>query len=333
MIRPCLPAPRGLLSEFVIDRLRSPDVPLAVPAVWHSGDPLTDDDFALALYVAYELHYRGFAGVDDGLEWHPGLLTFRAALERAFLDRLFEECGPSPRTGDVEADLSDLLAHAGGPALSAYMEQHGTLAEMREFAVHRSAYQLKEADPHTWAIPRLEGSTKAALIRIQADEYGYGTTHRMHQQLFVDTMRALELDSTYGAYLDALPGTTLATVNLITLFGLHRRWRGALVGNLAVYEMTSVVPMGRYSSALARFGVGAAARDFYDVHVVADAEHQVIGLHDLAGGLARDEPELYADIMFGARATLDVEARFAQHMLDSWSSGDSSLRHRIASAA
>ena len=217
--------------------------------------------------------------------------------------------------------------------MSAYMEQHGTLSEMREFAVHRSAYQLKEADPHTWTIPRLEGSTKAALIRIQADEYGYGATHRMHQQLFVETMRALGLDPTYGAYLDALPGTTLATVNLITLFGLHRRWRGALVGNLAVYEMTSVVPMGRYSSALARFGVGTAAREFYDVHVVADAEHQIIALHDLAGGLARDEPELYADIMFGARATLDVEARFAQHMLDAWSSGDSSLRHRIASAA
>ena len=133
MIRPCLPTPRGVLSEFVIDRLRSPDAPLGVPAVWRSGDPLTDDDFALALYVAYELHYRGFAGVDDGLEWHPGLLTFRAALERAFLDRLYEECLSSPGTGDVEADLSDLLARAGGPALSAYMEQHGTLAEIREF--------------------------------------------------------------------------------------------------------------------------------------------------------------------------------------------------------
>ena len=28
----------------------------------------------------------------------------------------------------------------------------------REIAVHRSGYQLKEADPHTWAIPRLNGS-------------------------------------------------------------------------------------------------------------------------------------------------------------------------------
>jgi Iron-containing redox enzyme len=50
----------------------------------------------------------------------------------------------------------------------------GTLAQLREFAIHRSAYQLKEADPHTWAIPRLTGAVKAAMVEIQADEYGDG---------------------------------------------------------------------------------------------------------------------------------------------------------------
>jgi len=49
--------------------------------------------------------------------------------------------------------------------------------------------------------------------------------------------------------------------------------------------------------------------------------------------LARDEPALHDDIMFGARATLEVEARFAQHMLDAWATGASSLRAQIASAA
>jgi hypothetical protein len=279
------------------------------------------------------LHYRSFSKVDEGLEWDPRLVTFCRSLERAFLDRLFEECGSPPGSNDgIEADLQHLIESASGPALSAYMEACGSLTEMREFAVHRSAYQLKEADPHTWALPRLEGSPKAALVRIQADEYGDGATCRMHQQLFRTTMRVLGLDPSYGAYLDALPGTTLATVNLITLFGLHRRWRGALVGNLAVYEMTSVVPMGRYSSALERLGVASPAREFYDVHVRADAEHQYIALYDLAGGLARDEPELSADIMFGARVTLDVESRFAQHLLEAWASGASSLRQQIASA-
>jgi hypothetical protein len=146
-------------------------------------------------------------------------------------------------------------------------------------------------------------------------------------------MLALDLDPTYGAYLDVLPGTTLATVNIISLFGLHRRWRGALVGHLTVYEMTSVTPMGRYCAALERLGVASEGSEFYRVHVVADSEHQVVALRDMAGGLARSEPGLGRDIVFGARATLLVEARFGARLLDAWSAGSSSLRPTIAPAA
>ena len=108
------------------------------------------------------------------------------------------------------------------------MEDHGSMSEMR--SSRRIARVPAEGGrPAHLGDPRLVGSPKAALVRIQGDEYGDGTACRMHQQLFAETMRALGLDPTYGAYLDALPGTTLATVNLISLFGLHRRWRGALV--------------------------------------------------------------------------------------------------------
>jgi hypothetical protein len=52
--------------------------------------------------------------------------------------------------------------------------------------------------------------------------------------LFADSMRVLDLDPSYdGAYLDRLPASTLATTNLISMFGLHRRLGGALVGHLA----------------------------------------------------------------------------------------------------
>ena len=43
---------------------------------------------------------------------------------------------------------------------------------------------------------------KAALVEIQADEYGGGRAERIHAQLFADAMDALGLDSRYGAYLD-----------------------------------------------------------------------------------------------------------------------------------
>ena len=137
--------------------------------------------------------------------------------------------------------------------------------------MHRSAYQLKEADAHTWVIPRLRGAAKAAAVSIQYDEYGAGETAAMHAELFAVTMEGLGLDASFGAYVDLLPGTTLATDNLTSLFGLHRRWRGACVGHLALFEMTSIVPMGRYAQALTRVGAPAAAREFYDVHVQADA--------------------------------------------------------------
>ena len=55
--------------------------------------------------------------------------------------------------------------------------------------LHRSAYQLKEADPHSFALPRLWGPPKAAMVTIQADEYGGGRPERIHAQLFADAMR------------------------------------------------------------------------------------------------------------------------------------------------
>jgi hypothetical protein len=146
-------------------------------------------------------------------------------------------------------------------------------------------------------------------------------------------MTGLGLDPSYGAYLDLLPGITLATVNMISLWALHRRLRGALVGHLATFEMTSSVPNRRYGNALRRLGFDSGVTDFYDEHVVADAVHESIAVWDLAHGLARSEPELAHDILFGARALLALEARWAQHLLDAWRRDSSSLRMAVTEPA
>jgi hypothetical protein len=314
------------LSEFVIDHIRR-GRPITGRSPMGLDDPLDGDDSQLALYVCYELHYRSFGAVADELEWDPGFLGLRRQIERGFEDRL-RQIVPTDLVAppDVPARIRRVIDESQGPSLSSFMLSEGTLDQFRQFAIHRSAYQLKEADPHTWAIPRLAGRPKAALLYIQADEYGGGLAHDVHAQLFADTMDALDLDSTYGAYIDRLPGVTLATGNLISLFGLHRRWRGAVVGHLTVFEMTSVVPMGRYSEALRKFGVPEQARRFYDVHVEADADHEVVALNELAARLALDEPELAGDIVFGARAVTELEQRLATSLLSAWANGESSLR-------
>ena len=222
------------------------------------------DDLHLALYCCYELHYRGFEGVDDRWEWEPSLLAFRAELERRFEDELLELVGPPgepPQPEEIDVALRELMLADDAPSVSTFLEREATAAQALEFMVHRSAYQLKEADPHSWALPRLWGRPKAAMVEIQADEYGAGRAEDIHAELFARSMEAVGLDSTYGAYLDQIPSVTLATVNLMSFFGLHRRLRGAIVGHLALFEMTSSVPNRRYGAGLKRLGYGQDAID------------------------------------------------------------------------
>lgn len=327
-----IPPPRGPLSEHVVAHLTRPvHDPGHLPAP--IDDPLTGEDAPLALHLLYELHYRGLAGVDERWEWHPGLLAMRAQLEGRFEDRLFDEIGPIPMgyTRDEALGELDRLATdaPGAPSLSAWMLDHGTKQHLREFIVHRSIYQLKEADPHTFGIPRLVGPAKAAMVEIQKGEYGDGDPDEVHATMFGTTMGLLDLDPTYGAYGDHVPGVTLTTGNLISFFGLHRRWRGALVGHLALFEMCSVEPMGRYAATFGRLGLPEQAGRFYTVHVEADAHHRVVGRNDLAGGLIETEPFLAGEVVFGAKALGHVEATFAAHLLDRWTAEEPSLRHPL----
>jgi hypothetical protein len=323
-----LPAPRGPWTERLFGALYD-DAGTEIDLVELSApeDPLGDDDLQLALYVCYELHYARVDGVDERWEWAPSLLRFRAALEAQNAQSVAElvpACSPD-ETSDVGRALQRIIADDDGPPLSRFMETQGTREQMFEHVVHRSAYQLKEADPHSWAIPRLSGGPKAALVEIQSDEYGGGKPDRVHATMFACTMTALGLDPSYGAYLALLPGITLATVNLMSGFGLHRRLRGAVVGHLCGFEMTSSVPNRRYGNALRRLGYGRDATGFYDEHVQADAVHENIAAWDLAGGLARAEPDIASDILFGARALLAVENRWAAHLMECWEQNTTSL--------
>lgn len=291
-------------------------------------DPLGDDDLQLALYLCFELHYRSFADIDPAWEWDPSLLAVRATLEKIFFDALEAEMGPSEwvEPGRIGESLFRLESEDDGVSLSRQLEVEAGIEEFREFVVHRSFYQLKESDPHSWAIPRLDGPAKTALIEVQADEYGGGRPERMHSRLFAKTMRALGLDDRENAYLAHAPGETLATVNLMSASGLRRSRRGVIVGHLAMFEMTSSLPNRRYGNALRRLGFDAEATDFYDEHVEADAVHENIAAYDLAEGLAHQEPELAPDILFGARALLLLEDRLARRLLQAWEEGRTSLR-------
>ncbi|MHC2998257.1 iron-containing redox enzyme family protein [Microbacterium sp. HJ5] len=331
-------APRGPLSATTLAVLMNDDVAhrrdamvgASRDAVLASDDPATDEDIQFTLFLLYACSYGSLEWIDPEWEWHPALIEARGILESAFEASLRRSVDvpdvPEPRSAAIAQALFDLTAPSPGPSLSRFLAKEATLEQAREFLIQRSIYTLREADPHSWAIPRLTGRAKAALVEIQSDEYGGGNPDRVHAEIFARTMRGAGLDATYGAYVDVVPAVTLASLNAMSMFGLNRRLLGAIVGHLAAFEMTSSLPNRSYGDAFRRLGFGPDVTDYFDEHVEADAVHEQIAARDLAGSLGEERPELLPDIMFGAAACLAVDDRSADHMRAAFEAGRSSLR-------
>lgn len=329
---PPIPPAVGPLSRYTAallrDPVRSPGVNEIVGL--DVDDPLADLDFQLSLYCLHELHFRSFAGVHPDAEWHPSVVDwwhrmagrFEAALR---LEVPVRQLVPGSAGDAVEGAIDA----ADGPSLSQFVLDNASLEILREFAVHRSAYQLKEADPHSFALPRFGGPAKSAFVEIQMDEYGNGVPGRSHAELFATSMEGLGLDPAYGRYLPLLPATTLATTNLITHLSMHRRLLPALLGHLALFEMTSVTPMGRYAAAMREVGAPDEACAFYDVHVVADEHHGPLAKSVMVDGFVAQHPGSAPLTVWGAEITMAVEERFARRLLDSWNGGYTSLNRSV----
>lgn len=329
---PLLPAAHGPLSTAVRHALSGPpahDHLTRIGASVRDSDPY-GLDLQLALSVCYELHYRGFAGVDPAWEWNPALLALRGELERVFLAGVRRDVGPIDADHSAAAEMESLtIEPVDGAGPSYHLRDIGTWEQMCEYFVHRSVYHLKEGDPHAWAIPRMMGMAKAAFVAIEFDEYGAGQGSRLHQQLFADLLSAAGLDPTYLAYLDAVPAEALAAVNLMSLFGLHRSLRGAAIGHFASTEITSPPGSRRIVRALQRLQAPAACVKFYAEHVEADAVHEHVVRIDVVGDLLAREPQLEQDVIFGIRAHAAVEDRLAETIMQAWRQGRSSLRRPL----
>ena len=333
LVEPQLPDARGPLSLAVLSQLTEhvPHHHLArIEASLGDSDPY-GIDLQLTLYVCYELHYRGFAGVDPRWEWNAGLLHLRGQLENMFLAAVRQQVGEI-RSDETAADEMDRLSvePIEGTGPSYYLRDQGGWEQMREYFAHRSLYHLKEGDPHAWAIPRLTGQAKASFVAVEFDEYGGGRGSKVHQQLFADLLDAAGLDSSYLGYLNDVPADALAVVNLMSLFGLHREFRGAAIGHFASTEITSSPGSRRLVEGLQRMGAPEPCIGFYREHVEADAVHEQVVRTDVVGDMVAREPHLERDVVFGIRARDLIEDRLATHLMECWTTGRTSLRRPLS---
>jgi hypothetical protein len=341
-----IPSPRGPLSRGVIRSLTTGSPPdtaelSALAREVPREELLRDDDLHLALWVLYELHYGGFDGVDPGREWDPELIRLRGVLEGLFETELRRAAEPHVRTaraadGPLAERLFALAAGFEGVPVARFVQREASLEQFREFMVHRSVYHLKESDPHSWVIPRITGGPKAALVELQYDEYGGGRPARLHATMFGDSLAGCGLDRTYGAYLDLVPGPTLASNNAMSLLGLNRRLRGAAMGHLGAFEATSSLPCRKYAGGVRRLGLPEVVAAYFDEHVEADAVHEQVALRDICEGLVASGQATEDDVVLGAAVCLLMDDVAGAPMLAAWQQGRSSLRAplgRLAGAA
>ncbi|GAB3289481.1 iron-containing redox enzyme family protein [Parasphingorhabdus pacifica] len=320
-----LPKSRGPLSEAVISKLRHHESARGwIPPKAIRPTDAYGEDLAVALHTCYELHYRGFEGVDPEWEWQPDLIGFRGELERTFLTALRTDV----RGGaEVSQALDPLLVEAvPGYGVSHHLRDRGPWWQLREYLVHRSIYHLKEADPHIWVVPRLRGHAKAALVSVEFDEFGAGRGENVHAQLYADLLSHAGLDAGYLHYFDDVPAPQINIVNLMSMLGLHRSLRGALVGHFTAAEVSTSPSAQRMVAALDRLEAAPECTRFFAEHIEADAVHEQVMRHDVIGDLLDREPELAADVVFGIQATELLEGKLAAHLLAAWSRDTTSLR-------
>ncbi|MCY7396598.1 MAG: iron-containing redox enzyme family protein [Nocardioides sp.] len=317
-----LPSPRGPLGERVLTVLRGEVREVGDPgaAVIEVPDQRACDDDALTLWVLHELHYRGFEDVSEEWEWAPALMGVRWLLEHELEERLRVRYADArvPVADEVTRSLATLTATHEGPSLARHLQRNASREQALALLRQRSLYHLKEGDPTSWVIPRLTTRPKAALLEVQFDEYGDGDPARLHHEMFARGLETSGLCSAYGHYVDEALVPVLEQNNAVSMFGLHRRLRGAALGHLAAFESTSAVPSRQLAQGLTRLGFPPEMIAYYDEHVEADAVHEQVVVRDVCGALVQEEPGQHEEVVFGAWTCLDLEARTATAMLARW---------------
>lgn len=313
---PCGPVTRQV-ATILLSQAPSPRT------VVRGDEPVLDNlDAQLALWMLYELSYRGFDDVDPAREWDPIVVGMRRDLEGPFERELRAatrtRVSSAPQLEDVGDQLLALARDDDGPRLSSYLRRDATADQMRDYLRERSVQQLKESDPQAFLLPRLEGAAKVALAELLYDEFGAGRPDRLHQAMYAHALEEAGLDPTYGAYVSEVSATSLAAANVMSLFGLNRRLLGAGLGHFAAFEATSSLPSRMVSAGIARLGLARQVAAYFDEHVEADAVHEQLAARDVCGAFVGEEPSGRPDVLFGAACLLYVDSLSGSELLARW---------------
>ena len=266
-------------------------------------------------------------GVDERWEWEPvaaraSARVLGARFEAALLaaigraarrPRPARSDGPRPARRSLDADdgpVAVALPRARGIA--------GAAARVRRAPLGLPAQGGRPA--LVGASPRLCGAAEGGAGRDPGRRVRRRAPRAHPRELFAATMEALGLDRALRRLPRPPPGRHARDREPdVAASGCTGACAARSSATSRLFEMTSSLPNRRYANGLRRLGFGAAATDFFDEHVEADAVHENVAAVDLAGGLARAEPALGRRHPLGRpRARRARGAAGREHLLDAW---------------
>ena len=198
---PICPTPRGELSAALLDALARPGPRDRRRCRRWPASPTrsADDDLQLALYLCYELHYRGLPGVDDalGVGAEPARVPGRRSSGE--FEAALREVVPRPAEPVPAAEIDLALREISRARLPAAVALHPHAGDARAGArVPRPPLGL----PAQGGRPALVGAAAAVgrrrrrrWSRSRPTSTAAGAPDWIHAELFARAMRALGLDA------------------------------------------------------------------------------------------------------------------------------------------
>ena len=318
-----LPLERGPISRHVIETLAGADDGATHRDRARPG-MLADADVQLALWILYELHYRGFDGRARRPRVGPRACSACGARSSVRFEHELRGAARRPLIGcparATSADQLVALVDADdGPSLGDLPAARASREQVLDFLRERSVQQLKESDPQSFVLPRLDGAAKvgprrAAVRRVRRRPSRTAARHAVRRRPRGRRARP-DLRRVHRRGLRAV---SLACANVMSMFGLNRRLRGAAMGHLAAFEATSSVPSRKIAAGIERVGLPDAVAAYFHEHVEADAVHEQVAIQRHLRRLVADEPALRDDVLFGAAGCLHLAALSGGELLDRW---------------
>lgn len=156
-----------------------------------------------------------------------------------------------------------------GDPLFPWLAERASMDEMRWFLTQEVAGEAGFDDLVALTQLRLPNRAKLELARNYWDEMGRGREESMHGLLLEQTVRELNLTPA----IDETVGEALALGNMMLALASSRRYAYQSLGALGVVELTAPGRVSKVCDGLARLGVSAAGRRYFQLHAGLDVRH------------------------------------------------------------